>query len=142
MKHSPVVEVRPGNGGEDAVDFARLLEAMYAKWDGSMNLEAGTHRLARISPFDEKGRRHSSFATVIVDGDEGPRQKRSYVLHPYEQVIDYELGKESPAVSLILFDGRLDLLYEGDDYPGTTAQEAALPPSSPSGASSSGEEVE
>lgn len=33
---------------------------------GYLSCEAGVHRLVRISPFDQKGRRHTSFANIAV----------------------------------------------------------------------------
>ncbi len=33
---------------------------------GYLNCEAGVHRLVRMSPFDQKGRRHTSFVNVAV----------------------------------------------------------------------------
>ena len=54
-----VVTIRAGAGGVDAADFAEMLLRMYLRW-------AGTHRLVRISPFDNQGRRQTSFAAVEV----------------------------------------------------------------------------
>src|SRR3989338_10715421 len=83
------VAIFPGVGGEDAKDWANMLLAMYAKYAkkcgwkvsliddraidvkgeyayGALHQEAGVHRLVRISPFDAKKLRHTSFALVEV----------------------------------------------------------------------------
>lgn len=94
-----VVDIRSGVGGDDAADFAQMLQRMYLRWAerhgyptkvlntsygevagiksttfevhapyayGTLCVEAGTHRLVRISPFDNQGRRQTSFAAVEV----------------------------------------------------------------------------
>ncbi|MCL5224434.1 MAG: PCRF domain-containing protein, partial [Patescibacteria group bacterium] len=86
---SATVSTYPGVGGDDAADWAKMLLAMYAKYAESRNWkvttvdddtieikgkqvygflkkETGVHRLVRISPFDAKGLRHTSFALVEV----------------------------------------------------------------------------
>jgi len=83
------VSVYAGAGGEDAKDWAGMLIDMYKKYasrkkwkikflrDLELELrgegvyevlkgEAGVHRLVRISPFDAKKLRHTSFARVEV----------------------------------------------------------------------------
>ena len=83
------ISVYAGVGGEDAKDFAQMLLRMYRrfaekrKWkvryvhDDTTEIrgkgaydrlreEAGVHRLVRISPFDAKKLRHTSFALVEV----------------------------------------------------------------------------
>ena len=83
------VSIYPGVGGEDAKDWANMLLNMYAKYAqkrgwkvslideraidvrgeyayGGVRREAGVHRLVRISPFDSKQLRHTSFALVEV----------------------------------------------------------------------------
>jgi peptide chain release factor 2 len=83
------VSVLPGVGGDDAKDWARMLVKMYEGYvkrrgwksrelhdniveiegPGSYNTlknESGVHRLVRISPYDAKKLRHTSFALVEV----------------------------------------------------------------------------
>ena len=84
-----VISIYPGVGGDDASDWARMLGEMYQKhalhrgWKakviddnvfeikgdyayGFLKHETGVHRLVRISPYDSKGLRHTSFALVEV----------------------------------------------------------------------------
>ncbi len=79
----------PGAGGEDARDFSVMLLKMYSKYAERKNWqttvidedtieikgkdvyeklkgENGVHRLVRISPFDAKGNRHTSFVLIEV----------------------------------------------------------------------------
>jgi len=83
------LEIRAGAGGEDAKDWAEMLLRMYQKYaqrqgwmlrlisDNVLEIkgqdaysrlknESGVHRLVRISPFDAKKLRHTSFALVEV----------------------------------------------------------------------------
>lgn len=118
MTHSSVVEVVAGTGGEDAADFARMLREMYAAWNGPVDGEQGLHRLVRLSPFDEAHRRHTAFAKVVVDGDDGADKggmTRSYVLHPYTLVTDYHFAKATVEVERVLA-GELQLIRYGDDW--------------------------
>ncbi|MCL4403765.1 PCRF domain-containing protein [Patescibacteria group bacterium] len=92
MEYNPniaYVSVFAGAGGDDAKDWARMLVRMYQKYadrkawkwqlisDGALEIrgqgayerlksESGVHRLVRISPFDAKKLRHTSFALVDV----------------------------------------------------------------------------
>ncbi|MEK7464779.1 MAG: peptide chain release factor-like protein [Patescibacteria group bacterium] len=84
---SVTVSVFAGAGGEDAKDWAQMLLRMYSKFadkkswkkilvnDNTLEFrgdgvydrlkgESGVHRLVRISPFDAKKLRHTSFALV------------------------------------------------------------------------------
>jgi len=93
------VSIHSGDGGNEADDWASMLERMYLRfWErlrykveeisrthgsevgvsevtyhvkapmayGYMSCERGTHRLARVSPFNSQGKRQTSFATVDV----------------------------------------------------------------------------
>src|SRR3989344_2358386 len=83
------VSLYAGAGGDDAKDWARMLLRMYSRYaerrgwqkrliddnvieikgEGAyarLKEEAGVHRLVRVSPFDSKGLRHTSFALVEV----------------------------------------------------------------------------
>lgn len=92
MNYNPnkaIIEIKAGAGGDDAKDWAKMLLRMYEKYadrkkwkrtkiDGStieisgenvyeiLKNESGVHRLVRISPFDAKKLRHTSFALVEV----------------------------------------------------------------------------
>ena len=97
MPTRTVVEVRPGEGGDDAVLFAEELTAAFAahsrRVGDAVKVErgrttvltitgrsgslltplAGTHRVQRIPRNDPRGRRHTSTATVaVLAGDGGP----------------------------------------------------------------------
>ncbi|MRJ78259.1 peptide chain release factor 2 [Aeromicrobium sp. SMF47] len=65
-RHGYTVEVYDVSYAEEAgiksTTFA--VKAPYAY--GTLSVEAGTHRLVRISPFDNQGRRQTSFAAIEV----------------------------------------------------------------------------
>ena len=84
-----VISTFAGAGGDDAADWAKMLLEMYKKYAesrgwkvididentievngnyayGFLKSEAGVHRLVRISPYDSKKLRHTSFALVEV----------------------------------------------------------------------------
>ncbi|MBI1839094.1 MAG: PCRF domain-containing protein [Candidatus Colwellbacteria bacterium] len=84
-----IIETYPGVGGRDAEDWAQMLLKMYVDYCGSrgwkvriidsqtigvkgdyaygfLKRESGVHRLVRISPYDSKQLRHTSFALVGV----------------------------------------------------------------------------
>ena len=86
---SAVISVYAGVGGDDASDWASMLLEMYRRYASKRNWkvkpvsqntfsveggyaygflrnEAGVHRLVRISPYDSKKLRHTSFALVEI----------------------------------------------------------------------------
>jgi protein subunit release factor B len=135
-----VLIIKPGAGGEESIDFARMLKDMYMGWaerhkmlssalkekDNSwvvtlgsdsdtledMEQERGVHRLVRISPFDRQSRRHTSFASVDIEGAKeledktsfGPRA-RNYVLYPYQQAMDFRKNYTTDKVFDVLAGG-------------------------------------
>ena len=52
--------------GQEAGIRSATLEIRGRNAYGYLKAEKGVHRLARISPFDSRGRRHTSFASVFV----------------------------------------------------------------------------
>jgi peptide chain release factor 2 len=63
-----LIEQQPGEGaGIKSATFT--IEGPYAY--GYLKVEAGVHRLVRISPFDANARRQTSFASVFVTPDIG-----------------------------------------------------------------------
>jgi peptide chain release factor 2 len=58
-----LTELQPGESA-GIKSASMIIEGEYAY--GYMRAEAGIHRLVRISPFDNAGRRHTSFASVMV----------------------------------------------------------------------------
>jgi len=88
-KGSAHLSIYPGVGGDDAKDWAQMLLEMYTAYAkrrgfkvaliddlaleikgdfayGTLKNETGVHRLVRISPYDSKKLRHTSFALVEV----------------------------------------------------------------------------
>lgn len=97
-----VLSIFPGAGGDDALDWARMLGLMYENYAkdrgwkvkviddnsrsrtvelrgghayGFLKKESGVHRLVRISPFNVKHSRETSFALVEVVPDLPPLEE-------------------------------------------------------------------
>lgn len=83
------------NESEDGQYVRRLLSKMYSQWSGTLDYERGIHRLIFYSPFDEKLRRVTIFASVSVDGESADLRARTYVLGPYLSVEDYRTHRKS-----------------------------------------------
>lgn len=68
-KHAFSAEVVDFQPGEEAgiKSTTITIDGLYAY--GFLKSEAGVHRLVRISPYDAKKRRHTSFAAVLVSPD-------------------------------------------------------------------------
>ena len=86
---SAIISTFAGAGGDDALDWSKMLLSMYRNYAASkdwkvkdiddntieiigdyafgfLQNESGVHRLVRISPYDSKKLRHTSFALVEV----------------------------------------------------------------------------
>lgn len=102
-KNNAHVTVYAGVGGDDAKDWADMLIRMYYRYAqhrgwkvaqtddraleikgeyvyGTLKHEQGVHRLVRISPFDAKQARHTSFALVEVVPDLPEVEHRNIVI--------------------------------------------------------------
>lgn len=127
---SCIVHVLVGDMGDvDAHAWREMLLNMYEGWagrhgfgfkrggagftltgpnvQGLMAGECGLHRLVRISPFDEEHRRQSTYAEVRLVGLSPAL--RSYVLDPYQSVMNHRTGEQTDDVTGVLT-GDLDLL--------------------------------
>ncbi len=110
------ISIFPGVGGEDAKDWANILLSMYVKYAqkrgwkialiddlaidvrgefafGNLKKESGVHRLVRISPFDSKKLRHTSFALVEVVPELPEFEAKSFVIPPED--LKVELSRSS-----------------------------------------------
>ncbi len=105
------ISIFPGVGGEDAKDWANILLNMYVKYAqkrgwkvalidnlaidvrgefafGNLKKESGVHRLVRISPFDSKKLRHTSFALVEVVPELPELESRGFVIPPEDLKVE------------------------------------------------------
>jgi len=89
-----------------------------------LKTEMGVHRLVRISPFDAEARRQTSFAAIIVTHGitavpampsnidvKWDHPIRSYIMYPYQQVMDHRTDVKVSDVSGVL-DGSIDCFIE------------------------------
>lgn len=65
-KHGYKVETTSYNGGEEAGIKSVTYQIKGQNAYGWLKTESGVHRLVRISPFDSKAKRHTSFSSVWV----------------------------------------------------------------------------
>lgn len=128
------IAISPLNLSEECKDIALLLASMYSKhlncknihhiisadglqiqFDDYLNLESetGVHRVCRLSPFDSKNRRHTSFVSVSVNEKIvcWPKEKpvRSYVMYPYKLAKDLRTSKQTENLEDLL-NGNLSLI--------------------------------
>jgi len=114
-KYPAYLVLYPGAGGDDAKDWADMLIRMYLRYAerrgwkvvqhddraieirgdyayGTLKNESGVHRLVRISPFNAKKLRHTSFALVEVTPVLPPVEQR---LEIPEEDLKVELSRAS-----------------------------------------------
>jgi peptide chain release factor 2 len=123
-RHGYAAEVYDTSYAEEAgiksTTFA--IKAPYAY--GTLRGEHGTHRMVRISKYDNQGRRQTSFAGVDIlpvvqnelRGDGGRSwgtQIRNYVLHPYQNIKDLRTGFETGNTAAVM-DGEIDGFIEAE----------------------------
>jgi len=110
------IAIFAGVGGEDAKDWANILLNMYNKYAqnrgwkvtlvderaidikgeyayGVLKKEMGVHRLVRISPFDAKKLRHTSFALVEVIPELHDLELKNLIIPPED--LKVELSRSS-----------------------------------------------
>ena len=106
------ISIYAGVGGEDAKDWADMLSRMYIKYAqkrgwkvvaideraidirgdyayGSLKNEQGVHRLVRISPFDAKKLRHTSFALVEVLPELAEMELKNLAIPPEDLRVEF-----------------------------------------------------
>jgi len=117
-KDNAIMTIISGAGGDDAEDFARMLYDMYSKyvvskgyqwkvihqhWNehngirniggkgayGNLKNETGVHRLVRISPFNAKKLRHTSFSLVEVLPKFSKLEEKDVMLKPEDLKIEF-----------------------------------------------------
>lgn len=60
-----LLDLVPNDEAPHGIDYAQMI-VRGERGFGMMRVEGGVHRLVRVSPFDNQGRRHTSFASVEV----------------------------------------------------------------------------
>lgn len=60
-----LLDLVPNDEAPNGIDYAQMIVRGERAF-GMLRVEGGVHRLVRVSPFDNQGRRHTSFASVEV----------------------------------------------------------------------------
>lgn len=129
--------ISPVNSSDECKSVADLLAFMYSKYLKSKNVdhflfkdelsghneieftanidfesEYGIHRIVRLSPFDSKNRRHTSWVSVRQTKERPitlDKPIRSYVFSPYQSVKNLQNGKQTDLIEEVL-NGNIDLV--------------------------------